>query len=500
MKKNKPRGIKLRAAPIVLSFVILGLLVGAVSYQSMPVALDLDVDESKDTSADMVVPAVPSESESESVAVAVDDKNNEEEPLPGQLERDLWAQTVHRYLQEDLWNDQNAYDAGHYLMVPVHAAFELDEDAWQRAFAAHFARFLHAIDLQKEALTAGRLARLQYLYLASRFAVAAEKTGKGYLVSPDLVYFLYDEIHRLWAVEPAWQWARDPFEGGIRERLTWKLETDGTKLARSYYRAIIDEELFLIAIAADLRAYERLTKSEHRYSATIDEVLNTARTILLQEVVPQTGGGWLFQPGVWTDHPDYAYAGNADKYPEIKPAPVVGIAQDSSHSHRFPLWLTSLSDAYDDDSLEKEFYVSLKQGLERQFFNKVLVMPTPDFPAVRLTNFMDGSNGVYRWGYQTQGEGAGYGPYELSGTFILGWWSFLGSQRIADVYRELSAQFPLPEKVIDVYVGPNTLRERHELVSNPESYHNGFRELLVILAADLAELEKIRMSTEREAP
>ena len=31
-----------------------------------------------------------------------------------------------------------------------------------------------------------------------------------------------------------------------RERIAWKLENDDTKLARSYYRAIIDEELFLL--------------------------------------------------------------------------------------------------------------------------------------------------------------------------------------------------------------------------------------------------------------
>ena len=232
---------------------------------------------------------------------------------------------------------------------------------WQQAFAEHFTCFLNAVKLNEKALTENRLNRLQYLYLASRYIVMAEKNGKSNLVPADLINFLFNEIYRLWNMEPAWQWAREPFEGGIRERIAWKLENDDTKLARSYYRAIIDEELFLFAIAADLRAYERLTDFKHHHSATIDEVLHVAKTVFLKKVIPQDGGGWLFQPGVWSDHPDYAYAGNLIKHAEMQTKPVPGIAQDSSHSHRFPLWLTSFSDACRDVPPDKEFYLTLKR-------------------------------------------------------------------------------------------------------------------------------------------
>lgn len=48
---------------------------------------------------------------------------------------------------------------------------------------------------------------------------------------------------------------------------------------------------------------------------------------------------------------------------------------------------------------------------------------------------MDGSNGVlYRWNYSSLGEGKEYGPYELSGTFTIGWWTFLGTDRVKEIY------------------------------------------------------------------
>jgi hypothetical protein len=37
--------------------------------------------------------------------------------------------------------------------------------------------------------------------------------------------------------------------------------------------------------------------------------------------------------------------------------------------------------------------------------------------------------------------------------------------------------------VLDVYVGPNTTRARHELVRLPDAFENGFAELLASLAS-----------------
>lgn len=37
-----------------------------------------------------------------------------------------------------------------------------------------------------------------------------------------------------------------------------------------------------------------------------------------------------------------------------------------------------------------------------------------------------------------------------------------------------------------VYLGPNTSRERHPLFMDPAGWHNGMRELIAVLGAQLA--------------
>lgn len=308
----------------------------------------------------------------------------------------LWQITIKPYLNDPLWNSRNIYDAGHYLMVPLHAAFLMGEAEWQQQFADHFTRFTAA---SPQELDEGRLNRLHYFYLASRYIVLATQMKRTELIPPELPAIVYQEVKRVWQEEPAWQWARDPFPGGVRERVIWKLRTDNVE--RSYYRAIIDEELFLFAIAADLATYQQFNAGGP--SPLLSDILEVADTVFQQEVVWQNNGGWLFQPGVWANHPDYAYAGRTKKIPGMAPSPVPDIACDSSHFHRFPLWLTSLACAYDCGEPQRSFYENLKRGLEIQLFDKVLVLPTVDFPSYRMTNSMDGRNGIYRWEYQTQG-------------------------------------------------------------------------------------------------
>lgn len=124
----------------------------------------------------------------------------------------------------------------------------------------------------------------------------------------------------------------------------------------------------------------------------------------------------------------------------------------------------------------------LQTGLANQLVNYVLVDPSEEFTSVRLNNFMDGRNGVYRWNYPTQGQGKGYGPYELTGSFLLGWWGFLEDPRIGEVYRQLSDEFPLSEPVLGLYIGPGTTRDRHPLVKDPAPYTNGYFRLITRLA------------------
>ncbi|WP_286883261.1 hypothetical protein [Aneurinibacillus sp. UBA3580] len=346
------------------------------------------------------------------------------------------------------------YDAGQLLMVPLHAAFTLHERNWMQQFSGHFAReFARFEAAQRNEKAEDRLGRLQYVYLSSRFLVLAAQSGKEELIPTYLPSVLYREVERVWKQEPAWQWGRKPFAGGMKERVLWKLSDPKTK--KNYEKAITDEELFLFAIAADLRTYERETFNGSIESPLITDVLTVADKAFRKGVKFRGKGRWVFQPGVWSDHPDYLYAGRREKKRNMKPAPVKDIAWDTSHSHRFPLWLLSLSQAQKEDSPQRSFYETLRKGMEKQFYEQVLVQPTREFPAYRTKNFIDGRNGVYRWGYQSLGPNNGYGPYELSGTLLLGWWTFLDSDRIRHVYGKMAHQLPSIVSVAGIYNGPD---------------------------------------------
>jgi hypothetical protein len=397
----------------------------------------------------------------------------------------LWERTIAVYLRDDLWNDRDEYDAGHALMVPLHAAFQRSNAVWLQQFREHFARFAER-GVDRPFTNANRLQRLQYLYLCSRFVVLADRSGRPDLIPEGLIPHLYQSTSALWETVPAWQRGRTPFPGGMRERLVWKLDT--TTAPYRFYRAIIDEENFLFAIAADLAAHERLSRPQTPRSTVLAEILAAALRVVRERGIGTPKGGWLFQPGFWADHPDYAYAGQLIKVAGMAPSPLSNVAEDTSHSHRWPLWLTSHIEAYPKGSAERRFCLTIRARLERQFYERVLIQPSTEFPAFRTTNYMDGWNGVYRWGYATQGPGNGYGPYELSGTMTLGWWTFLNSQRVRRMYARL-ADFPLPAPVLATYVGPNTTRERHPLVTDPRAYENGMRELMVRLAATLTRVE-----------
>jgi hypothetical protein len=391
----------------------------------------------------------------------------------------LWNRTIAPFLADDQWTDDYAYDAGHILMVPLHAAFAGTADpAWREAFLDHAERFAKRpiSETRKE----DRLRQLHYAYVCTQMAVLVAQSGTLDRFPAGLLTMLRDLHRRLWAELPAWQWDHDDFPGGIRERLIWKRELDAPE--RSYYRAVIDEEFFCFALGADLVAIAALAGEDAGVAA--HEAVELADWFFREEGEPRADGGWIFQPGVTTDHPDYAYAGNPTIVDGMEKKPVPGISSDTSHAHRYARWLRSLRQVGGDES-RVTFYDDVLHRLHTQFVSHALVPPSPEFPWYRTTNFLDGGNGVYRWEYATQGQDNGYGPYELSGTLFFGWWTFLDAEDVKAAYQEMAHSFPLAREAVDVYVGPNTTRDRHPLATLPSFFQNGMAEVIVRLAAEL---------------
>ena len=385
------------------------------------------------------------------------------------------SKLLETYLVSPLWNSRDIYDAARTLMIPLHYAFASDDEELLDLFSEHFFRFSETLEKNPDEVDAGRLNRIGYWYLVSRFLSLAHRFDAQHLVPKNLEEQLLFDVKQLWSESPAWQWMQPAFEGGIQERLEWKLSVE--QVERSFHRAIIDEELYLFAIAADMLHVCRLRDSIP--SKFLEEIRDLARTVFQERVSWNEDGGWLMEPGTWTDHPTYAYAGYRSAPPsDAERMPINGIATDTSHSHRYVLWIRSLKQAYETSSAEAQYYDKLLVGMEIQFLDHVLVYPG-EANCFRTTNFMDGYNGIFRWDYATC-EGDGYLPFELSGTLFTGWWVLL-SHRSQDLYRQIATTFPLSDECLSLYVGPNTNRDRNPLVILPDFYINGFAELLVIM-------------------
>jgi hypothetical protein len=401
--------------------------------------------------------------------------------LDGSCKDFLWQDAIHQMLQEPLWRERDAYDAGHYLMIPMHAAFVSRDENKTDDFDKFFKRFIKNYK-QDNFDSADDLQKLHFLYLISEYLIL-NKENKNEENFEKLTNLVLEEIKNIWD-SPAWQWqvCGNSSFSNMDLRINWKLENK--EVSRSFCRAIIDEELFTFAIAADIQFI-----LEEEAPKFISEILDLAYKTFKSEIVflDTKSGKWLLQPGAWTDHSDYAYSGNDEIKPNLKENPIPGIAQDTSHSHRFPLWLVSLERSFNTrgEQDKSDYFRELRYGLAKQFLEEVLVVPDDKFPNYRTKNFMDGYNGIYRYSYITQGKDRGYGPYELSGTMLLGWWSFLPEEKIRSVYCHISSHFPLNEEEIKVYLGPDTTRDRHPLIKGRAQYESGLLELINKFACEL---------------
>lgn len=387
-------------------------------------------------------------------------------------DQELWNATAALHLRDNLWASTNIYDAAHVLMLPIHAAFYFGEPNWQRQIADMWHRYTLATPSEVDPVI---LNRLQWSYVASRFCSLAADAGKTNLVPPSLPDLIETEIKNYWLP------GRVP--GNNRASVLYRLTN--LTVSPQHIRAISDIDFYVWTAGAEMKKYRRKTGLPP--SPPLDEMVDIGFRVVSQEGRFLADGGWVYQPGIWSGHSEYAYAGRTEKAPGMTPLPVPGIANDTSHSHRFPAWLQSMLDAYPPSAAEHRFLLKVQKSLELQFYSKIYQAPSTEFPAPRTHNFMDGHNGVYRWNPSAIVPN-GYGPYELSGTLTLGWWTFLGSQRAKDSHLQMLASFPLPQTVVDTYNAYPATRARHPLVVWPDFFHNGYAELIAGLAAKLPPL------------
>lgn len=387
----------------------------------------------------------------------------------------LWPDTVTPYLAEPLWLNENMYDAGLALMLPLEYAFQTsDNTALKAEFHDFFQRYLAEYQANAEN---NLLSRHQFHYVLARYLkFSLNDWGE---VQQTLYDNLLTDFEFDWFLEETSQIGYEGTRDNIMEQ---KLAGIGQTTPK-FRRTTIDVEFYAFSIAGELAQIQRAQQQE--VTVPVQTMLDLA-FLNFQQEVSYTASGWLYQPGQWDDHQDYIYAGHNTLSPDLTPLPVPGIATDSSHSHRMPLWLISIQQGFDASSNQYEYFAELREGFESQFMEVVFQPSSDDFAAPRMTNYMDGENGIYRFRFHDiPSLKLGYEPHNLSGTLLTGYYPFMYNAALQEEYRNLS--FPLDDDIQNLYLGLGGTPDPSRAFKNTEYYLTGFAELYANIAAVMSE-------------
>jgi hypothetical protein len=383
-----------------------------------------------------------------------------------------WNNFIKPLSSQRLWSERDAYDASHIMMVPMHYAFYIGD----KNKIADYENLM--MNFSRNELPGGQLNQVQWMYLVSRYIVLKYEHNLPIKeFDESLVARLINFIYAHWRHEPSFVWGWWPMYG-LESYINYIV--DGYKKRGGYYFAVTDYHMFYFAIVSDMKSILNkrkdviLDRENNNVKDLVNKIYIATLSLFKERSVFLKDGGWLWQVGVWADHPDYRYAGHSKLKPNLTEMRVPDVAEDSSHSHRWPLWYVSMINAAGDDK-EKSILLQGYCGLSRQFKNKVVNIRGR---YLRLNNYADGRNGVYRYKFATVGENEklGYGPYHLSGVLGESWYYFLnGVDGIFDGYHN---SYPLSKEAVDLYTGPNTTRERNPYFVWPDYFKKGFSQMV----------------------
>lgn len=392
-------------------------------------------------------------------------------------EEQMYQYYIGTLLEEKLYTKRDAYDAAHYLMAPMHYAYQSGKSEYIELFQKYMENLASSDEKEKEYIrNLGDVDRMQYYYFLSEYMVLCTESGKQ--TDQDLFQFLYEEI-RNYSESYEGNWESAAEYKNLWELLDGLMDGEGYGNGKSYEHAITGNELKTLAILCDLGFTYKSSKSELECEEEIfHKAAEYANRITDSQIVWYEDGTWQFQPGVNRDYPDFQFAGIEDPN-EIKEGMdyrMENVVGDSGHFMRWPLYLRSFQRVQDIERKQK--YDRLLEGCAKTFLDKVLVAPDKTCPYYRLTNYMDGRNGLFRWGYHE--DKAGYGPFQQSEAYLLGWWAFCGSDEIAESYEYTARRFPLDAMGREVYLDPVTVRAQ-----NPIFLMENYEQFLCYLASKI---------------
>ena len=389
-------------------------------------------------------------------------------PLPyrqDEFKQNNYSVIIHQLCHQELFDERDAYDSCHYLMVPMYFAFINYLSDEMDSFDTLFNHFC-ASDRGEFNKKLSGLNKNHWYYLATEYLCLCVKFQRP--VNKELLRIVADGMVQ-YNIEHTTNWIHLKKFNNMQDLLENLAFGNGYATKNSMSNIITDNELFPLAILCDLNYVTTATGIKTNADSLSQWATQFVKRMMRKHAVYIDEDSWIFQLGCWADHPDYAYTGYKsinDVKPKIKKI-VVNIAQDSSHYSRWPCFIRSF---FRNDS---KLYEKYKKGIANLLINKVIVNDASGYYIVN--NFMDGNNGVFRY---NKAKMVGYGPYQMSTTFLLGWWSLLDDARISSIYAKLYRRLKFLKEMPDEYRDPVTSRKQ-----NPIFIDFNYYKMLVYMAS-----------------
>lgn len=239
-----------------------------------------------------------------------------------------------------------------------------------------------------------------------------------------------NETLNYWNIKSGKVWSaeKNNFKG-VKERISFIL-TGKDNGNMSFYRAITDHELFVLAGGVSLYLSEKKTNGNR--TPELANISNQFFTVLSKLTVFNNDGTWLLQPDIWKDHRDYKNSNT-----------IIGqVSWDTSHFSRFPAFLNLLDMYTENNTSQNNFIKKLKLGLAKQFISKVALY-NKSLKKYSFTNYINGNDSNYRVGYKTNPKG--YSASMNNVHIFYSWWKLLNDKAVNEMYLNISDNFSIYE-------------------------------------------------------
>ncbi len=346
---------------------------------------------------------------------------------------------------------KEAFDDPKYLssipeivMIPQEFAFgKNDVEIKQDLSVFYNSMTLSLNDIKTMRVKNHGLSRLSLIKAVSHYLRLIKENGQASSgLEQKLLAFTLSEIEYFYNLSnPGWP---PLINGNVRERIIWGLENwnDVPKGLNNYAFSINDDIWRLAEANANMFVY--LEKSKQFIPNYIKELRELSYQFVNEGGVTSRLG-YVFQPGSISDHPDNLYAGHEKIFSNIEHKEVEGLGWDTSHFSMFPSMIYSLKKSFEKDEIKFNYLSACSQEISNMFYGEIV----EEIGGSTYTkNYMDGTNGVYRYDEKTTD---GYLPYELSGTILFGHWLYMNTKENYVFFNNLFNSFPLKHETIKTY-------------------------------------------------